>query len=151
MHELVGLSCAKQTTVLHPSESLLVAVAADGCVKAADLRTSRPIFSLKRKSPATALGFSPLGDRLFVGNQGGIIEELEFWRLVEGKVPQLKERAPAFDEQAANRLVNYKVDRAAASLVGLEKDLGVGSANKKICGRLSSHDALVGSLVRKMV
>ena len=124
--EVSGLSGNRETTVLHPKENTLLATGIDGVFKAIDLKTNTPLFSIKRQRPPTALAFSPQGDRLFMGNSGGIVEEVEFARLLHLKeFPLVHPIKPKFNEDLERKNVLLRVDKATARVSGLEKDLSV--------------------------
>lgn len=126
VREFTGLSGDKETTVKHPNDSLIISTSTDGTLKAIDLKTNLESFSLKRNSPVTALAFSPQGDKFFVGNAGGIIEEIEFSRLLALKDnPTYKPDRVPFDDQKAEKKILYQMDRVTSSVNGLFKDLNV--------------------------
>lgn len=125
VNQFSGLLAAKQTVAKHPSDSLIVSVMDNGSVKAIDLRTSVPLFSLKRRNAATSLAFSSNGDRLYIGNKGGIIEEIEFWRLIQNKPCVTEGKTISFNEATSQQKVLNQVDRVGASVNGLQRDLDV--------------------------
>ena len=125
INEFSGLSCNKHTVAKHPKDTVLVSVASDGSIKAFDIRSSVPVFSIKRRCPVTAISFSPSGDSLFVGNTEGIIEELEFNRLLEYEQKPSLPTIKRFDQAIAEKKVILTTDRASASLSHLQNDLEV--------------------------
>lgn len=129
--EMTGLSLNTSTIAKHPNDSMVVTSGAGCSILGYDLKTFTPLFSLKRKSQTTALTFSQLGDKLFLGNSGGIIEEIEFWRFLERKGSTENKTKSKFDDNAAEKKIAYQVDRVSASVIGLEKDLNVAVFNSE--------------------
>lgn len=112
---------------LHPDESMFASFN-DACgLQVYDIRKQSVSSQFKKTRNLESIAFSTRGDYLYLGNQGGIIQQVDFERVRYGDVSSpINPRIPSKKELVENeRKINHGLDRTVANLEYLNRDLKV--------------------------
>lgn len=135
----------RQSFDQHPTGDVFAGRSSDGIMKIWDIKTASVSMEIKRMQNIGALTFSHKGDYLFVGNDQGIIQQLEFSRIVNGDIPNpIVSLVPSKQDLARKESkIGQQLERAVASLEHVNKDLAVSIFNTEI--QQSARDSRTNS------